>query len=660
MKWTLQKKFFLILSCLFIIMVAGMQGWNYKKSLDEVKRNESAQMKLTNSLVNQKISEQMEVAKHSLLSIVHNPEVQRLFAEHDRNGLYQMMDASFSELKKDGINQLQFHTPDSRSFLRVHQPDKYGDDLSAFRKTVVDANTDQKMIVGLEEGVGGYGFRVVAPVTYNEKHVGTAEVGSDFGSDFLKSIKNDIQGDYYIYSFSTETDSYLASTTTEDPYAVDPAILKKVQSSGKVTHTYSENEKQTIMLIPFKDYHGEIKGYIKGVISREATVAHMNSLRTNAILTGFISLILVMAVTYFIITPITRSIRKVAESLDQVADGDLTIEKVNVSSKDEIGVLANALNSMIDRLRSTLQTVSNASEQVAAASEELTASAEQTSQASEQISVSAQMSAERTDQQLQSIIESSGTLQEMSAGLQQISGNSQVMSSKTAEVSQAIQTGNQSVVDVVNEMNSIHRSVDQLSEVIAGLGKQSKEIGNIVKLITDISQQTNLLALNAAIEAARAGEHGRGFAVVADEVRKLAEQSAASATQITELIGSIQTETEKAVGAMHENTSKVNTGLTKTQLVKEAFQSIESSITAVTQVVDEVAASVEQMAAGSDQIVNAIEEIKQSAEVNAGTSQENSAASQEQMAAMEEISASSQSLAKLAEELQTELNRFRI
>lgn len=660
MKTSLQKRFLIIFTSIIMVTVIAIQLLNYKQSLKQVEQNEKEHTELMTSFVAEKMEEQLRVAKHSLLSILHSPEVQRLFATGDRENLQQFISKTFQEFEKAGISQLQFHTPNATSFLRAHQPEKYGDDLSGFRKTVVDANASNKMIEGLEEGVAGYGFRVVAPIEYEGKHIGSVEVGSDFGSDFLTSIKSDLNGEYYLYNFENEDHLPLAATAEEDPHPVDTAIINELRQSGEAMYTYSADEKKLIMLIPFKDFQGDIKGYIKGVDSREATVAHMNSLTINAVVIGAISLILVLTVTYFLIKSITRPITRVAVLMEQVANGDLTIEKAPVKTKDEIGILTTALNKMIDNLRSTLFTINTASEQVAASSEELMASAEETTKASEQVSISTTQSAERTDGQLRSVHEVTETIEEMAGGIVRILSDSEQLLNKTDGVSKAVLSGNESVTDVDEQMDSIHHSVEQLGVVIQNLNLRTKEIDDMVTFITNISEQTNLLALNAAIEAARAGEAGKGFAVVADEVRKLAEQSADSATKITDLIGTIQSETINAVDVMQENALKVNEGLEKTDIVREAFQLIERSIADVNQFTEEVTASIQEMTTGSEQIVQAIGTIKEAAETNAMLGHENSAASEEQMAAMEEISSSSEFLAKLAEDLQKEMNKFKL
>jgi methyl-accepting chemotaxis protein len=204
--------------------------------------------------------------------------------------------------------------------------------------------------------------------------------------------------------------------------------------------------------------------------------------------------------------------------------------------------------------------------------------------------------------QSENVERSTEAMMDISSGIQQIASNAQNVSNTSTTTLQAVADGFKAIETVIGQMESIHQKVENLSEVITGLSKYSREIGNIVNTITEISSQTNLLALNAAIEAARAGEHGRGFAVVADEVRKLSEEAAASTNQISEIVSSIQENISKSVEYMNEGKEEVTNGIRIVNDAKRAFEVIQSDMDNVLQQIIEVSAAVQQLSASSEEI----------------------------------------------------------
>ncbi|MBA2876165.1 methyl-accepting chemotaxis protein [Anoxybacillus caldiproteolyticus] len=209
--------------------------------------------------------------------------------------------------------------------------------------------------------------------------------------------------------------------------------------------------------------------------------------------------------------------------------------------------------------------------------------------------------------QSENVEKSTEAMMDISAGIQQIALNAQNVSNTSTTTLQAVADGFKAIETVIGQMESIHQKVENLSKVITDLSKHSREIGNIVKTITEISSQTNLLALNAAIEAARAGEHGRGFAVVADEVRKLSEEATASTNQISEIVSSIQENISKSVEYMNEGKVEVTNGIRIVNDAKHAFEVIQSDMNNVSQQIIEVSAAVQQLSAGSEEIRNITE-----------------------------------------------------
>lgn len=256
--------------------------------------------------------------------------------------------------------------------------------------------------------------------------------------------------------------------------------------------------------------------------------------------------------------------------------------------------------------------------------------------------------------------ETGGVIGNMAENIDRLAHNTKQVALNSNTAADKARFGGDSVSKAVTQMAQIENTVNSSAKVVSKLGEQSKEIGEIVGTISGIASQTNLLALNAAIEAARAGEQGRGFAVVADEVRKLAEQSQEAAKKIAELISDIQVDTERAVVAMQTGTKEVKTGAEVVNLAGGAFREIANLVVQVADQVETSSKAMDKMVAESQRIVTASEQINQISSKSAGEAQSVSAATEEQLASMEEIASSSQALAQLAQDLQQEVAKFKV
>jgi methyl-accepting chemotaxis protein len=386
----------------------------------------------------------------------------------------------------------------------------------------------------------------------------------------------------------------------------------------------------------------------------------MNNVKTTILIFSIIALLVGLAVAFLVSFLISRPVNTVSNTLKQLAQGNLTVPDVRVKNKDEIGVLASSMNELLHNLKNLIGKVYDSSVQVASSSEQLLANNEQNSKAAEQIAHSVLQTAAGSEKQLVNVEEASSSIQEMVAGIHQIAESSEYMQQSTDKATHLTKSGTMSVKAVVSHMNDINDSFEKTSKIVSLLGNRSQEINGIASLITNIAEQTNLLALNAAIEAARAGEHGKGFAVVADEVRKLAVQSKNSADKITDMIRFVQEETNLAIEAVESGNELVEKGISASEEANQAFSSISCSIEEVSSRVQEVTAAVEELTAQSHTIVQTIENVKEIAEQGMFATQESSAATQEQVATMEEVTSSAHGLNKLADELQAAVAMFKL
>ncbi|MBU3967720.1 MAG: methyl-accepting chemotaxis protein [Euryarchaeota archaeon] len=375
------------------------------------------------------------------------------------------------------------------------------------------------------------------------------------------------------------------------------------------------------------------------------------------IITGVIAAIIGVGLGVYISRSITKPLGIMLHASNKVAQGDLTVH-VTHDSKDEVGQLSQAIQAMTDSLKTVLAKVQNSALRVSSTAQELSASSEELMASTEQITSTTQDIAAGVSQQSAKMSEISRAMREMSGSVQQVATNAQKASEGATGAAKTAQDVGKISSSVSVKMSDIKSAVSNSSDVIKDLNNKSQKIGEIIGVITNIADQTNLLALNAAIEAARAGEHGRGFAVVADEVRKLAEESRNASSQITSLIKEIQMGTQNAVESMDQGTKSVGEG---SKTIDEALNAINQIVDAaggVATMVQEIAAAAEEQSASVQEVTASVDEVSAISEESAAGTQEASAASEEQAASMEQLVNAAQQMADLANELQIEVAKF--
>jgi len=286
---------------------------------------------------------------------------------------------------------------------------------------------------------------------------------------------------------------------------------------------------------------------------------------------------------------------EVVKFAESVANGDLTQSNIMIENHKDLHKVGLALNHMKQSLARVVFNVSDGVNQLTAFSDNLLASSETIS--------------EDTKEQLNNTGRVASAVEMMSIVVYDVTRNSANAANSSKEAVGLAQKGGAVVVETINGMNKISDSVNNSAHTIESLGKRSEQIGEIIKVINDIANQTNLLALNAAIEAARAGEQGRGFAVVADEVRKLAERTTTATNEITEMIKSIQNETGNAVASMHTATQEVEAGVKLANEADDALKQIVSSVEKVMDMVQQIASSAKQQNMTGEEVTTNLQEI---------------------------------------------------
>jgi methyl-accepting chemotaxis protein len=420
-----------------------------------------------------------------------------------------------------------------------------------------------------------------------------------------------------------------------------------------------------------------------------------SSARTLILIALGFAIVIGLATALLMSAQINRVVRKVRSSLESlrandtaslreglgaIARGDLTrraeavTEPIGRVTNDEIGDIAgmvdevtadtatsiHAYNDSLASLSSMIGRVGRSAETLTAASEEMASTSEETGRAVGEIAQAIGDVATGAERQVQVVTDARRLTEEMADATR----SSAVSAEETARAAESARevatTGAAAVASATDAMIAVRDASGQATDAIRQLGDKSEQIGGIVDTITAIAEQTNLLALNAAIEAARAGEHGRGFAVVADEVRKLAEESQQAAASISTLIGEIQSETKRAVDVVEHGSSRTDEGTATVEQARAAFEAINAHVQEMGDRVGHIAAAAQQLSVTSTQMGEEVASVAAVAEQTSASVEEVSASTQQTSASTQQIAASAQTLAATAVELRELVGAFSV
>lgn len=411
---------------------------------------------------------------------------------------------------------------------------------------------------------------------------------------------------------------------------------------------------------PIIDVNGEVIGIWSTAVPTAPYISIVKASGWKSIIVGLVLMILIIStISFFFQRHVVKPLNKLKDNANELANLNLSVELLQPKGSDEVADLARAFKEMKEQLTNTITIVSGSSNQIANSSHLLAESSKQTSAAANQIAVTmndvAVGTTTQSDQSERIVRMMSQTIDEVTSSLNQAEETLQSAIDSTI----IARTGEEAINEAIKHLSTVTKTVSYATDSIQKLGKRSEEIGGIITVITGIAEQTNLLALNAAIEAARAGEQGKGFAVVASEVRKLAEQSSNASGQITDLINDIQAETSVTVRTMESNLLAVEEQVTIINKGGDALKEIVEKVVETEEGVEQMKASFVHVKSNSLSVQQAIQDISSIIEDSAAATEEVAATSEEQYATVAEITESSDELATIADKLRIEVNKFK-
>jgi methyl-accepting chemotaxis protein len=649
--WKLKTKLRASFIAILIIPAVTIGFLSYNSSVSQIEKEQMSSAKENIQLLNSNIN-------NVIAPKIHDAEV---FSEDISSTLIEGTDTSkvinifeqYSKLHPESV--LVYYGTETGQMIESPDLDYASDYDPRKRPWYTEAKADNGNVVVTDPYIDASTGDMVVTLSKVTKD-GSGVVAIDVDISTLNKVAKAIKIGNNGYAILLDNEKkYISHPTIKGGTEAKEDFFDKLYKtqSGEFDYTFKKDSKKMSFLT------NELTGWkVAGTMYSSESKESASSILNTTLLVLAISLVIGGLLIYFIIKSIINPLNSLRNSAIRISEGDLT-EQIRIRSNDEIGELGKAFNVMKENLRNLIQKVEFSSEQVASSAEELTASAEQTSAATEQVATAIQEVAMSAEKQTSGIDQTVSLLEEVSQGVVQVANSSSIVTDLSKQATIHAEAGGLSVDRTVEQMGSINTSVSESDSMIKSLHERTKQIGTILDVISGISDQTNLLALNAAIEAARAGEHGKGFAVVADEVRKLAEQSQVSAKQISELVNGIQDDTESSVKIMAKVMNDVHEGLTVSNETIQKFQEIILSLREITPQMEEMSATAQQMSAGVQEVTATANKLSDIAKGNAATSEEVAASTEEQLASMEEISSSASSLSTMAEELQGLLKQFK-
>lgn len=516
----------------------------------------------------------------------------------------------------------------------------------------------------MDEVFGKVILSIMKPIKVNDEPAGFVAI--DLFLDKLPDIMESYTLGKGGYSFLLSEDGTILYHPNPD-LILDEQLQSMSGDLGEIGEKMVKGEKG--LSLNLVNNHEEYIGYspvpttnwsVATAVPQKEALKNLNSFSLTMLLLFGVGCIILMVLVFILLKHLLKALPEISKRMKLLADGDLSQEILTTKANDEVGQLVVSTNQMNVKLRELLQRISTVSETVSSQSEELTQSANEVKFGSEQISSTMEELSMGSDSQANQTSELSSTMSSFTDKVQNADERGENMKHSSQQVLELTNKGSNLMAMSSGEMVKINQVFRETVEKVGGLNTHSQKISKLVLIIREIAEQTNLLALNAAIEAARAGEHGRGFAVVADEVRNLAEQVADSVTDITEIVQDIQIETGNVTQSLTEGYKEVENGTKQIDMTEQTFTEIQNAVQLMVDDIQGISEILMDITKNAEEMNGNIQNMAAFSEETAAGVEEVSATSQQTTSSMEEVASSSNELAKSAEELNELIHQFRM
>ncbi|TFE01818.1 methyl-accepting chemotaxis protein [Jeotgalibacillus sp. R-1-5s-1] len=497
-------------------------------------------------------------------------------------------------------------------------------------------------------------------------------------ADYVNSGNNSYIEEYQEESatFDSYAASVLETTTNENQLAIlNDVIASKAQMDlnfeNEIIPNYTGEESAALQAArqTSQQLRATVTGSLEelaGLVIADSTAASESA--ESSVATGItvmlaavgLSILISLTLLMLITRQVKRNLKSAVVMAEEIADGNLAVEDIDYQSKDEVGQLGLAFNTMKEKLHVLLSQASGVAGTVTDQSEMLNQYSSEVQEGSHQIATTMEEMSSGAEEQAHAASGLAEKMNEFIAVINRVELSQMEVKESSASMLGITSKGSEAMMESVGQMSEIDQKMRDSLSMVKGLDEKTNDIAQLTEVIQQIADQTNLLALNAAIEAARAGEHGKGFAVVADEVRKLAEGVAQSISDITSIISGIQSEAKNVVLSLEEGYQMVSDGTDKISYTGELFGELKTTIANVTDQVANMSDSITTVIESTKEMNSSIESIASVSEESAAGVEEVSATSQQSSASMEEVSKSAKSLKDEAVELSTLLGQFKL